>query len=204
MVEGSTCGLAGRFFLRMSFLIFFSVGAATSSLVATIAADASFDSVSTGAMMGGVAVSTSVIFLPAARLNFRSEKMNGKAEIHAPPFRGTPATLLKRSFITRKCIFLYVYPSTALPVILPLLILLMFDILIYVRLLCHLIRYHLLLLHLLPMSLVNHLEISQIDLWQDVKHSFSAEFGLDMRGSLDIVYLQLLHSLLLGNLGALW
>lgn len=41
MVEGSTCGRAGRRFLRMTFLTFRSAGAASSILVVVRAVDSS-------------------------------------------------------------------------------------------------------------------------------------------------------------------
>jgi hypothetical protein len=44
MVEGSTCGRAGRRFLRMIFFTFLSAGAATSVLVIRRAVDPSYGS----------------------------------------------------------------------------------------------------------------------------------------------------------------
>ena len=69
MVEGSTCGRAGRFFFRMIFLTFLSAGAATSLLVVVRAVEDSSTSASTGSIAGGVAVSTSAILTVVARMS---------------------------------------------------------------------------------------------------------------------------------------
>lgn len=62
MVEGSTCGRAGRFFLRMIFLTLRSAGAATSVEVVEVRAMvASSEGGSKVAIVGGGAVSTSIL-----------------------------------------------------------------------------------------------------------------------------------------------
>jgi len=61
MVDGSTWGRAGRLFFRMIVLTFLSAGAATSLLVVVRAKEVSFVSVSKGAIVGGVSVSTLAI-----------------------------------------------------------------------------------------------------------------------------------------------
>jgi len=61
MRAGSICGRAGRFFRRMIFLIFFSIGAATSSLVVVSAS--SCDSSATGVPIVSGSVSTSAMII---------------------------------------------------------------------------------------------------------------------------------------------
>lgn len=82
MVEGSTWGRAGRFFLRMIFFTFFSVRAAISLLDIVRAVGSLSDSVSRGAMVVGVALSTSAILIVCRVVVWKAEKIMsmGKAE----------------------------------------------------------------------------------------------------------------------------
>lgn len=61
MVEGSTCGRAGRFFLRRIFLTLRSIGAETSLLVVVRAVDCSSGCASESAVVGAIGVPTSAI-----------------------------------------------------------------------------------------------------------------------------------------------
>lgn len=61
MVEGSICARAGRLFLRMTFLTFFSAVTPVSLFVVVSAVEVSSPSVPCGAMGSGVAVSTSAM-----------------------------------------------------------------------------------------------------------------------------------------------
>lgn len=63
MVDGSTCGRAGRFFLRIIFFIFRSPGAATSVFVVVRAVDISSLSGIWDSIVGSCAVSISAMVL---------------------------------------------------------------------------------------------------------------------------------------------
>ena len=67
MVEGSTCGRAGRFFLRMIFFIFLSAGAASSLLIVVRSVDVGSTSTFSDAVVGGAAVSMSAILRVVVR-----------------------------------------------------------------------------------------------------------------------------------------